>query len=212
MPRSCSAAPIYNSNVGGPSSSAGNRRFRRTESLSANQANGVIEAARHAGRIGLPFNRHVTIRLERAGIADSEAIEAIGAFLTRIRDWLRKQGHQTAFAWVRENGSMIGSHVHILVHIPPEVRLGHRSRRWIEAISGKRYRANSIRTKSISSKAYNENLGVLIGYLCKGASAEVAEKLGLDRRKPGGSITGKRAGWSQNVGKSARLRWSAPKG
>jgi hypothetical protein len=198
---------IYNNIVGG-SVRAGGRRDRSSAGLSAHQANGVIEAALHARRIGLPFNRHVTIRLERAGIPDRDAVKVIGAFLTRVRDWLRKKGHRTAFAWVRENGAMIGSHVHILLHLPAGVSFGHRPRRWIEATSGKPYRAGTIRTKRISEAAYDDNLGVLVGYLCKGASPDVAETLGLERRKPGGTIIGKRAGWSENIGLKARRMWA----
>jgi hypothetical protein len=186
----------------------GKRARRRTESLSNHHANGVIEAALHARRIGLPFNRHMTIRLEQAGIPDSEAVRAIGAFLTKFRDWLRKKGFKTAHAWVRENGRVIGSHVHILLHLPPGVTIGaHRSRRWIEAVSGRRYRAGTIKTRAISPRAYDDNLVAVVGYLCKGASDEVAEGLGLERRKPGGRIIGKRAGWSENVGAKARRQW-----
>lgn len=205
-----SASPIYNTIVGGASINGINRRVRSTTSLSAHQTDGVIQAAIHSRRIGLPFNRHVTIRLERGGVPDCEAVKAIGAFLTRFRDWLRKQGHRTAYVWVRENGPTIGSHVHILLHLPDGVSFAsHRSRRWIEAISGKRYRASTIRTKKISQAAYDENLGVLVGYLCKGASPAVAEALALERCQSGGSVIGKRAGWSENVGLKARRTWTA---
>jgi hypothetical protein len=207
-------ALLYNNIVGGTfeldgfEAIEGKRARRRTVSLSQHQTNGVIEAALHARRIGLPFNRHMTIRLEQAGIPDTDAVVAIGAFLTKFRDWLRKKGFKTAYAWVRENGRVIGSHVHILLHLPSGVSIGaHRSRRWIEAISGRRYRAGTIKTKAISPRAYDDNLAAVVGYLCKGASDEVADGLGLERRKPGGRIIGKRAGWSENVGTKARLRW-----
>jgi hypothetical protein len=135
-------------------------------------------------------------------------VAAIGAFLTKLRHWLRKQGHRTAYAWVRENGRVIGSHVHILLHLPPGVVIGgHRSRRWIEAISGRRYCTGTIKTRAISQRSYDANLAAVVAYLCKGASDEVAEGLRLERRKPGGRIIGKRAGWSENVGTKARLRW-----
>lgn len=207
------AAALYNNIVGrlspveGSETLASKRVTRSTKSLSEHQANGVIEAALHARRIGLPFNRHITIRLERAGIPDRGAVTAIRRFLTRLRDWLRKQGLRTAYAWARESGPVIGSHVHILVHIPDGVSLGRRSRRWIEAVSGAPYCAGTIRTRRISQSAYDANLAAVVGYLCKGASAEAADALGLDRRKAGGRIIGKRAGWSENVGAKARRRW-----
>lgn len=202
---------LYNSIVGAVGEVAASqprarkRSKKATEALSGHQVTGVIQAALHAVRIEVPLNRHVTLRLERAGIPETEAVKAIGSFLTRFRDWLRKQGHRTAFTWVRENGPAIGTHVHILLHLPDGVSLGsHRFRRWIEAISGKSYRAGTIKTKRISASAYMQNLGVLVGYLCKGASREVAWSIGLEQLKPGGWIVGKRAGWSENIGAKAR--------
>jgi hypothetical protein len=176
--------------------------------LSLNQTKGVIEAAQHAIRIGLPFNRHMTIRLERMGISNRNSVKAIGAFLSRVRDWVRKSGYSIAYAWVRECGPMIGSHVHNLFHLPNELSLkGHRTRKWIEAVSGRPYRAGTIRTRKIARAAYMENLGVLLGYLCKGASGVVAEEVGLTRLQAGGAIVGKRAGWSENIGAKARRLW-----
>lgn len=184
------------------------RRFRITSSLSKAQAIGVVEAARHAKLIGLPFNRHVTLRLERAGIPDRDSVRCIGGFLTRFRDWLRKQGRQTAYAWVRECGPVIGSHVHILLHLPPGLTFrGNRTRRWLEAISGRRYEAGTICTRRISQAAYDQNLSNLVAYLCKGSEPATAEALGLLRHKHGGRIMGKRAGWSENVGAKAQHLW-----
>lgn len=184
-----------------------NRRHRLTDGLSLSQVENVASAARFAGRIGLPLNRHVTIRLESAGIADVDCTRAIGRFLTLFRDWLRKQGLPTAYVWVRERGPLIGSHVHILLHLPARVSLrGGRSRRWIENATGKKYVPGTICTRRIAPAAYDQNLAVLIGYLLKGAMPEVANALSLGRRKRGGLISGKRAGWSQNIGSAARAR------
>ncbi|NNC73163.1 MAG: hypothetical protein HKN78_09860, partial [Sphingomonadaceae bacterium] len=71
---------------------ARNRADRVSDSLSLHQAEGIVRAARRACAIGLPFNRHVTIHLERAGVPDAEAAVAIGAYLTLARDFLRKRG------------------------------------------------------------------------------------------------------------------------
>jgi len=192
----------------GTNEQARSRRLRETRSMSNAQVTGLIEAARHAQRIGLPFNRHITVRLEKAGVEDRDGVQAIGKFLTRIRDWLRRKGLRTSYAWAREWAYSTGSHVHILLHLPPEVTLrGSRTRRWIEAISGQPYEAGTICTRRIAQSAYDQNLAALVGYLCKGASADVADSLGLTRRKYGGAVIGKRAGWSQNIGKKARLLW-----
>ena len=188
--------------------SRASRLNRITGSLTHAQVAGVTAAAKHASLIGLPLNRHVTLRLERAGVADIGSVSAIGRFLTCLRDWLRKRGHFSAHVWVRERGPVIGSHVHILLHLPSGVSLrGGRTRRWIEAVTGSKYVAGTVCTRRIGSVAYEANLGNLVAYLCKGASPNVAEELNLPRRKRGGSIVGKRAGWSQNVGATARARW-----
>lgn len=195
---------------GGARNSAG----RTSDALSLKQASGIIEAAQFAYRVGVPFNRHVTIHLERAGVPDSEAAAAIGAFLTLARDWLRKRGERTAWAWVRENGDGKGSHVHILLHVPAGVTWGGwRLRRWIERITGKRYQAGIIRTARIGGTArtagaapaaYQANLAAVVAYVIKGASREAGQALRLDRLEAGGRIISKRAGWSQNVGAAAR--------
>lgn len=181
-----------------------NRRTRRTTALSLKQAEGVIHAALHAERVGLPFNRHVTLRLEQVGVANADDVRAIGRFLKLFRDWLSSQGHSTAYAWVRESGYVIGSHVHILLHVPPDVALtGSRSRKWMKLLTGGRYQRGAIRTKRLPKAAYAANLDNLLAYLCKGLAPADVAALGTGRHKPGGVIVGKRAGWSENVGQKA---------
>lgn len=126
-----------------------------------------------------------------------------------------KKSSTFAWLWVRENddgdGSK-GSHVHILCHVPAGVKLG-RTRRWLSRVTGRRYRKGSILTERIGGKAqaaatapavYQANLAEIVGYLLKGASPDAARALGLNRIEAGGRITGKRAGWSQNIGAAAQ--------
>ena len=109
---------------------ARNRADRVSESLSLSQARNIIEAAQYAAAIGLPFNRHVTIHWERAGVSDNRAAAATGRFLKLAGDWVAKRNSHSknnqlkskrpvriAWAWVRENGDGKGSHVHILMHV-----------------------------------------------------------------------------------------------
>ena len=67
---------------------ARNRADRTSDSLTLKQATGIIDAAQFAAAIGLPFNRHVTIHWERAGIADNRAAAATGYFLKLASDRL----------------------------------------------------------------------------------------------------------------------------
>lgn len=210
---------------------ARNHADRSSASLSLKQATGIIEAAQFAAAIGLPFNRHVTIHWERAGIADNRAAAATGYFLKLGSDRLaklvckvvKKTGEnrtalpRLAWAWVRENDAggegPKGSHVHILLHVPAELTWsGWRVRRWLERITGHRYRAGVIKTARIGGSlgaapaAYEANLAAVVGYVLKGASGDVQRALGLDRIEAGGRIIGKRAGTSQNIGRAARGR------
>ena len=190
---------------------ARNSGTRASDCLSLKQARGVIRAAHNAHAIGLPFNRHLTIHWERAGVPDDRQATATGAFLTLGRDWLRKRGARFAWSFVRESGDGKGGHAHILMHVPPDlaVDFGRRQRSWIKRVTGRRYRTGTIRTARIGGTlraawtapaVYDVNLGVVVAYLLKGASRAAGEALGVPRLEPGGSVIGKRAGWSENLG------------
>lgn len=212
-----------------------NSATRTSSSLSLNQAAQIVEAAQFAAAIGLPFNRHVTIHWERAGIPDCRAAWATGRFMKLASDWVAKRGGRIAWAWVRENGDSKGSHAHILLHLPSHLitgkngsglasdntprkqraRLGNMPRRWLRLIAGKPYRAGTIRTERIGGTAgvahsapaaYRINLAAVVGYILKGACPAAARALGLERLEAGGTITGKRAATSQNIGRAARVR------
>lgn len=196
---------------------ARNRASRTSDSLSPERATGLIEAAQFAAAIGLPFNRHLTIHWERAGVPDSRAAAATGRFLKQAGDWIGKRGGRIAWLWVRENdegdGSK-GSHVHILLHVPAGSKwTGWRLRRWLERITGKPYRAGTIQTARIGGTlraaemapaVYQANLAAVVGYVLKGASRDAARALGLKRVEAGGRIIGKRCSTSQNIGFSKR--------
>ena len=195
---------------------ARNRRDRVSHSLTLQQATNIIEATRHAVRTRLPFNRHVTIHWETAGIPDSEAAAATGRYLKLLGDWVAKHGGRIAWAWVRENGDGKGSHVHILIHIPACIRFGPMQRRWLGRITGKPYKAGTILTKRIGgtlaaaqagTEGYLANLGKAVAYVLKGVSAATGAALGLDKLESGGCIIGKRCGASQNIGIAARYWW-----
>jgi hypothetical protein len=226
------AAAIYSSTTGArpsdaprPSQGRGgarNRAGRLSHALALEQARAVMAAAQAARLIGLPFNRHVTIHWAAAGVADGEAASAGGRFLALVRDWLRKRQAATSWAWVRENGDGKGSHVHILIHVPLSVSWdAWRLRRWLVRVSGSPYRSGVIRTQRIGGRAnaasaapevYEANLAAVVAYLVKGTSRDAAEALGLERQEAGGPIIGKRAGWSENVGRAARARLTGPGG
>lgn len=196
---------------------ARNRAERVSDALTLAKAQAIIGGAYQARKIGLPFNRFVTIHFERAGLADADAAAAIGKIMKLAADWTRKQGQVLAYAWVRENdagdGSK-GSHVHILCHCPDTVAIGRMWQRWLRKVVGRPYRAKAIKSERIGGTlnahattpaAYLQNLDRVLAYVCKGVLPANATALDLPRHETGGRIIGKRAGWSQNVGAKSRV-------
>ena len=189
-----------------------NSKDRVSYALPLAKAQAIIDGAYRAIKIGLPFNRFVTIHLERVGPSDSEGADAIGWIMRLASQWMRSRGYVIAHAWVRENdegdGSK-GSHVHILCHCPDTIPIGRMWPRWLRKVSGRRYRAKAIKSKriggtvnahAVSPAAYLQNLDRVLAYVCKGVAPADAATLGLPKQEAGGRIIGKRAGWSQNIG------------
>lgn len=192
-----------------------NSASRTSDSLSLDQAANIIEAAQFAAAAGVPFNRHLTIHWQQAGIADERAAWATGRFLKLAGDWIATAGDRFSWAWVRENGDRKGSHAHILLHLPAPTRIGGMQRRWLRLITGLAYSASTIKTGRIGGTAgaaqsapaaYEVNLAAVVRYILKGACPAAARKLGLERLEAGGRIIGKRAATSQNIGRAARAK------
>ena len=192
-----------------------NRRGRSSEALSEPAVRGIIAAAEFAPAIGLPLNRFTTIHWQKAGVTDGLA--ATGRFLKLARDWLRLQGGGFAFVWVREGGPAKGEHVHILLHLPPDLAPGFRRcvRGWLKAC-GASWRRGVMYSRPVGrslrhalggdlyTESYRDHLAAGLGYILKGATAEARKRIGLLRAEAGGLVLGKRSGFSQNLGPSAR--------
>jgi hypothetical protein len=196
---------------------ARNRADRVSNSLTLAKAQAIIGGAYQARKIGLPFNRFVTVHFERAGLTDADGATAIGRIMKLATDWTRKQGQVISYAWVRENdtgdGSK-GSHVHILCHCPDGLPIGRMWQRWLRNVSGRPYRAKAIKCERIGGRinahattpaGYSQNLDRVLAYICKGVASVDAIALGLPRHEAGGRIIGKRASCSQNIGHKTRV-------
>lgn len=169
-----------------------------------------MAAAQCALLVGKPLTRHLTVRLEQQGIADSDAVKAIGRLITLLRDHVRKtNGGEIAYIWSREHGAIIGGHVHILLHLPAGYNWqGRRVQRWIERISSRKYKKGVIKTTRIGGTAktfeqnpglYLANLATVVGYLIKGTCQKAGVALELKRIKAQGRMMGKRCGRSANI-------------
>lgn len=190
---------------------ARNRADRVTTALSERDAGKLLEAKDRALRMGLPFNRFTTVHWDAAGVADG--LKATRRLLKLIGDWLRSRGRQAAFAWVREDGHGKGAHVHILLHVPPELidAFNACQRGWLAAC-GARWRGGVLKTEIIGrtyrqalggGQDYLSNLAGTVDYVLKGADHRARERFGIRRCEDGGAVVGKRCGVSQNLGPAA---------
>lgn len=195
---------------------AGNRATVASDFLTLRQAQELMAAAQCALLVGKPLARHLTVRLERQGITDADAVKAIGKLITLLRDHVRKtNGGEIAYIWAREHGAVIGSHVHILLYLPAGyIWQGQRVRQWIARISGRPYKSGAIKTTRIGGTAkaheqnpglYLANLATVVGYLIKGTCQKAGVALKLERTKAQGRVIGKRCGRSENIKPSAIL-------
>ena len=189
---------------------AGNRTTATSDYLTLRQAQDLMAAAQYAMAIGKPLTRHLTVRLERQGIADTDAVKAIGRLITLLRDHVRKTTDgEIAYIWSREHGAVIGGHVHILLHLPAGyIWQGQRLQRWIERISGTPYRKGTNKTTCVGGTAkareqnpalYLANLATVVGYVMKGTCPTAGAALQLERIKAQGRVIGKRCGRSANI-------------
>lgn len=188
---------------GGARNSAG----RISDHIELPTALALVDAVQRASAAGLPFNRHLTVHWQMGGITDAKAALATGKLTKLMSDWATKRGGRFAYAWVRENGDLKGSHAHVLFHLPEGVHLGQMTRRWTKRLFG-RAATGAVKTKSIGGSAkaaftgsnwYQDNLASVVAYLLKGVDARSSALLDLDKSDQGGRIVGKRVGISQNI-------------
>tara|TARA_R110001599_G_scaffold8639_1_gene41815 strand:+ start:2488 stop:3153 length:666 start_codon:yes stop_codon:yes gene_type:complete len=197
---------------------ARNSKDRLSDALTRAQCLAILASVDAMIARGISPNRFLTVHWEKLGVAPADALNRLSAFLNLARDWARKRGHEIAWVWIRENDfgdGMKGEHVHILLHIPEPI-IGEftrrMTRRWLLRLVGGKYVKGASRFDTIGQRAsdyrnapeiYRENLAKLIvGYLLKGASIEVAHELVLPRWNEGGKVVGKRWGRSQNLKKT----------
>lgn len=196
---------------------ARNRADRVSHGLTTAHVANLKAAERHARRIGLPFNRMVSIHWEAAGVSLHSMSKATGRYLDCLTKTLARHGARTAWLWVHENGAGKGGHCHVLVHIPAALvgKVTALQRGWLRRITGTPYRARVIRSKPIGGLLGLEkgnpdlhavNLGAAMSYILKGADAEAAAQSRFERLEPCGKVVGKRCGTSQNIGAKARIQ------
>ena len=200
-------------------------RTKRTKhgsrTLTIHQVRECVEAAAHSHRLGLPFNKLITINWQDGGVTN--AVGATGCFLKSMLDYLRSLGSSTAYFWVLENGPVHGVHVHFLLHVDHQVsrKVSRFHRRWLTG-AGARFHKGLILSRPVGlrlshclgagdpSSSYDSNLAVAVEYLLK--NTEPCTRATFPNRfsPRSGLILGKRCGTSENIGKAARARAELP--
>ena len=190
-----------------------NSALRTSEVLNDRQVEALLEAARYAIAAGRVFQRHWTIHYGKAGIAPQDGARFVSKLLDQVSKQAKREGGEMTALWVRERASGKGEHLHVLLHLPAAMRLQGRTRRWIVAAGGNwqpgiskvRIIGGRLSKGSGSCEAVvRENAANVVRYLLKAADSETGERLSLPKSGKGGTIIGKRCGWTQNIGRRAR--------
>ncbi len=190
---------------------ARNFKFRTSEHLDLEQCRRLIRAFNNSEKLDLPFNRHWTVHYEKAGVSEQNATKFIGRLLKLVREYAGRHKKRFACIWVREGGVAYGNHVHILMHLDPELSLRGRTRKWIRVAGGiSKRNVSEVRSVGGSligvaqhSKHHEVNRHAVLSYLLKCANGEAGRELGLTRYGVTAKVTGKRCGYSQNLGRTS---------
>jgi hypothetical protein len=149
---------------------------------------------------------------------DGFSEDQLGALTTRFFDrigkWLRKRGVDLRAVWTRERGQQKGHHLHALTNIPVRFLADIEpflKRAFRVSAGGLRFRYGKFGMRSLRMQ-----MGAL-RYACKALdhrafryqgyeSVNIADALGIQHVGTDGVITAKRAGWTENIGPTARRR------
>ena len=192
-------------------------RRKVTHHLDYDKVANIIAATKHACHIGLPFNRFITISWEKGHVPDHTP--ATSKFLAQACAAMRTKGCRTAYVWSQEWGPVVGQHVHILIHVPPDLAtwFAKLQRGWLKRCGVERGR-NVIKTKRIGhsyaaafstgplATVYQLNLWNLVNYILKDAEPKALGLLEQPATLGGSPVHGKRSATSENIGVSARAK------
>lgn len=170
---------------------ARNCRGRSSEALTERHCRDLVEAMQHAERIGHPFNRFLTITWERSGIDPRDNARATGRFIKMASEWMRARGCRLRWAWVQESSDGFRAHVHMLLHVPPDLEplFSPMPTRWVRRIVGAGYVSRTTRSQMVpyplnagdtaSLDAYRTEIGGKVHYMLKAAPAALEARLGM---------------------------------
>ncbi|PLK27702.1 hypothetical protein C0V78_13010 [Novosphingobium sp. TH158] len=100
---------------------ARNRGDRLSTQLDRRQCERLLNVVATGLASGQHFTRFATIAWQKARVSASDSVKATGAWITLLREWLRKRDANLPWAWVQECGPVLGAHCHALIRIPPDL-------------------------------------------------------------------------------------------
>jgi hypothetical protein len=182
-----------------------------SHALIVSQIENLYDAACYAFCLNRPLNEFVSIHCERGGISNPDVQRFISQFVKLCSDWSRRRsGQPHFFVWVLESKG--GSNLHLLVHVSPNFRLEYvrRQKVWLR-LAGAKVRKGVLVTKHLECSDTTDDpilylVDGLIGtlrYICKGAVGSVPTRFAVEP-EPQGIVFGKRAGWSEALGRGRR--------
>ena len=173
----------------------------------------VLEARKHADRIGKPLTDFVTVNLYHSAVEADEASKTWRAFLTnRYVRSLRRHGKTypkampPSYVWTIENAHDDRLHVHWSVHVPDTFRSTFEKRLegWLRKEVGMIYDSSAFLNRK---KVYNAP--GLVNYLLKGMGEKAARTYDIEPTACG-QVVGKRVGHAKALGPTAiAAYWAA---
>lgn len=162
----------------------------------------IHHAERYSRHIGFPLNRFVTINFSHTLCKMERASHEFRRLLAqRFAPWLRRTKGSTGvpptYVWALEAaGGKVA--VHWMVHIPAGLRRTFEAkiRQWLTGMMGQ------IELQAVKVQAVHNPVG-LRRYILKGTEPFWAAHLNVEH-VPQGVIVGKRSGFSENLGPTAR--------
>jgi hypothetical protein len=179
-------------------------RYRQSVQIGRKPAANLHHATRLAERVGYPLNQFVTINYSKTTARPEEASAHFRVLLASwFARWLRRHPKNRkacppTYVWAFEAaGSQIA--VHWLVHIPRGLirEFWRMVPLWVEITTGGAIGASTVRHKRIY------NITGMKRYVLKGMDPHFARAWKI-KAVPQGTVTGKRSGFSRNLGPVAR--------
>jgi hypothetical protein len=171
-----------------PWGGARNRADRSSYQLNERQCSDLIDAAGQAEALGQPFNRFISLLWERGGIDGRDNAKATGQFIKLASDWARRHGYRLKWAWVQEWGGFNRAHVHILLHVPPNLDPIFRPMplRWTKQLLPAVYISGVLECQKLGFANYaparHADVMGKVHYMLKCAPAALEAKLGMTGR------------------------------